>query len=96
MSKKEANEEKVSSRPTWVLDHNLCHLWQDWGLDEEGIPESLRLTVDAQAQIARLLAWAAQTVDQLAQDQLAQAKEQPQPQPCSQPPPLQPLVPVVD
>ena len=37
-SKEETNEEDVlSSRPAWVIDHNLCHLWSEWGLDEEGI-----------------------------------------------------------
>ena len=74
------------------LDNNLCYLWQEWGLDENGIPESLRLTADALAQIARLQAWAERQVGQL-----AQAKEQPLSLPRSQPPPPpQPRVPVVD
>ena len=36
-------EDLLSSRPTWVVDHNLADLWKD-GLSEDMIPEDLRLT----------------------------------------------------
>ena len=36
--KADGEEEKLlSSRPAWVVDHNLCHLWSK-GLDESMIP----------------------------------------------------------
>jgi len=87
-SKKEAEEEEVlSSRPAWVLDHNLANLWAD-GLDEDMIPEELRLTADTVAQIKRLQVWAEERVTEL-------ELEQPQPQPPQPPPPVQPPPPAM-
>jgi hypothetical protein len=83
--KAEAKEEEhLSSRPAWVLDHNLCRLWSE-GLEEDMIPENLRLTADAMAQVKQLCRWAEGQVAQL-----EQGVEQPQPQP--QPPPTVPTV----
>jgi hypothetical protein len=96
-SKEETEEETeeetyLSSRPAWVVDHNLCNLWSE-GLDEESIPKEVRLTADALAQIGRLQAWAAVQVAEL-----RKAGERQQSQPRSQPPQPQPQprVPVVD
>ena len=82
-------EERLSSRPAWVVDHNLCTLWSE-GLDEEMIPEELRLTADAKAQVKRLQMWAEEQVAQVEQEQQGQ-QEQPLPPP---PAPL-PTVPTV-
>ena len=79
MSKKEAQaEEDLSSRPAWVLDHNLANLWAD-GLNEDTIPEQLRLTADTILQIKRLQEWVE-----------AQVAEKEQEQEQRQPPPLRP------
>ena len=32
-------EESLSTRPAWVVDHNLANLWSE-GLDEDMIPDS--------------------------------------------------------
>ena len=50
-------EERLSSRPAWVVDHNLCHLWSE-GMDESMIPEELRLSADVLGQLQRLCQWA--------------------------------------
>ena len=85
--KADGEEEKLlSSRPAWVVDHNLCHLWSK-GLDESMIPEELRLSADAMAQVQRLCQWAEQQVAEL-----EQADEQ---APLPPPPPPPPLVPTV-
>ena len=81
-------EERLSCRPAWVVDHNLCHLWSK-GMDESMLPKELRLTPEALAQIKRLQLWAEEQVAQLEQEQGQQ--EQPLPPP---PAPL-PTVPTI-
>ena len=59
-------EERVFSRPAWVLDHNLCDLWSK-GLEENMIPEDLRLTAEALAQVKQLCQWAERQVGHVAE-----------------------------
>ena len=81
-------EERLLTRPAWVLDHNLANLWSD-GLEEDMIPEEVRPTADALAQVKRLCQWAERQVAELEQvtEQVEAPLQQPQPSP--------PLVPTV-
>ena len=64
----EAEAELLSSRPAWVVDHNLAPLWMK-GLSEDMIPEELRLTPEAAAQLKRLCQWAERQVAELEKTQ---------------------------
>ena len=63
-----------------MLDHNLCHLWSEWGLEEDMIPEDLCLTAEALAQVKRLCQWTERQVAEL--EQVTDQVEAP-PQPSS-------------
>lgn len=77
-TKEESNdEERLLSRPAWVLDHNLANLWSE-GMDEDTIPEDLRLTAGEAAKIKRLQAWAEEQVAELEQAEVEQPRPQPQ------------------
>ena len=71
--------EGLSSRPAWVVDHNLANLWKD-GLSEDMIPEDLRLSPAEMAKLERLREWAA--VETAALEEAAQP-----PAPLTAPPP---------
>ena len=73
----EEEEERLSNRPAWVLDNNLCYLWSEWALSEDTIPEEVRLTAEAVAQVQRLCQWAKGQVAQL-ELELEQEQQPPQ------------------
>ena len=56
----------LSSRPAWVVDHNLASLWMK-GLSEDMIPEELRLSPTEMAKLERLREWAADKAEETAQ-----------------------------
>ena len=62
----ETPAELLSSRPAWVVDHNLASLWMK-GLSEDMIPEELRLSPTEMAKLERLREWAADKAEETAQ-----------------------------
>ena len=62
----ETEAELLSSRPAWVVDHNLASLWMK-GLSEDMIPEELRLSPTEMAKLERLREWAADKAEETAQ-----------------------------
>ena len=81
------------TRPAWVVDADTYNLWE-LGLDGSDIPDDVRLSPEAAAQVLRLREWAAAEVARRAKEAAgpAQPQVQPQPQPRQLPeavPPLQ-------
>ena len=62
----EAEADLLSSRPAWVVDHNLASLWMK-GLSEDMIPLELRLSPAEMAKLERLREWAAGKAEETAQ-----------------------------
>ena len=75
----EAGAELLSSRPAWVIDHNTATLWQRPFFSEDMIPENIRLSAAATAELLRLREWAAGAVVELEEATEAEVEAPPPP-----------------